>query len=94
MTSGERFLQAVLLTFALGVGPMVHAQATLAAEQAADESTARPNIVVFLADDLGYTDIAPFGSEINTPTLTALAAQGVSFTNYHTAANCAPARAV
>ena len=54
----------------------------------------RPNIVLILADDLGYTDIASFGSEINTPTLSALAQQGVSFTNYHTAANCAPARAM
>ncbi|MEH6585890.1 MAG: arylsulfatase [Halioglobus sp.] len=54
----------------------------------------RPNIVFILADDLGYTDIAPYGSEVNTPTLSALAEQGVRFTNYHTAANCAPARAM
>ena len=54
----------------------------------------RPNIVLILADDLGFTDIAPYGSEINTPTLTTLAEAGVSFTNYHTAANCAPARAM
>jgi arylsulfatase A-like enzyme len=56
--------------------------------------SARPNIVFILADDLGYTDIAPYGSEVNTPNLSALAEQGVSFTNYHTAANCAPARAM
>ena len=54
----------------------------------------RPNIVLILADDLGFSDIAPYGSEINTPTLSALAAAGVTFTNYHTAANCAPARAM
>lgn len=54
----------------------------------------RPNIVFILADDLGYTDIAPYGGEVNTPTLSALAAQGVRFANYHTAANCAPARAM
>mgnify|MGYP003312142619 CR=1 FL=1 len=53
-----------------------------------------PNIVLILADDLGFSDIAPYGSEISTPSLTALAAAGVSFTNYHTAANCAPARAM
>lgn len=57
-------------------------------------AAARPNIVFILADDLGYTDIAPYGSEVNTPTLSALAEQGVRFTNYHTAANCAPARAM
>ncbi len=54
----------------------------------------RPNIVFLLADDLGYTDIAPYGSEVHTPTLSKLAEEGVRFTNYHTAANCAPARAM
>ena len=54
----------------------------------------RPNIVFLLADDLGYTDIAPYGSEVNTPALSRLAQEGVRFTNYHTAANCAPARAM
>ena len=50
----------------------------------------RPNIVFLLADDLGYTDIEPYGSEIKTPSLSMLADQGIIFTNYHTAANCAP----
>ena len=54
----------------------------------------RPNIVFLLADDLGYTDIAPFGSEVATPALSRLAQEGIQFTNYHTAANCAPARAM
>lgn len=53
-----------------------------------------PNIVLILADDLGFTDIAPYGSEIHTPSLSALAAQGLRFTNYHTAASCAPSRAM
>lgn len=54
----------------------------------------RPNVVLVIADDLGFTDIAPYGSEVHTPTLSALAANGVSFTNYHTAASCAPTRAM
>ena len=54
----------------------------------------RPNIVFLLADDLGYSDIAPYGSEVNTPALAMLAREGIKFTNYHTAANCAPARAM
>ncbi len=53
-----------------------------------------PNVVLILADDLGYTDISPFGSEIDTPNIARLASEGISFTNYHTAANCAPARAM
>jgi hypothetical protein len=51
----------------------------------------RPNIVLILADDLGYTDISPFGSQISTPNIARLANQGLSFTNYHTAGSCAPA---
>ena len=54
----------------------------------------RPNIVLLLADDLGYTDISPFGSEISTPNIARLATEGLSFTNYHTAGSCAPARAM
>lgn len=54
----------------------------------------RPNILFILADDVGFTDIAPYGSEVNTPHLSALADQGIRFTNYHTAANCAPSRAM
>lgn len=46
-----------------------------------------PNILLILADDLGYTDIQPYGSEVSTPNLQALAERGVRFTNYHTAAN-------
>ncbi|HCC44987.1 MAG TPA: arylsulfatase [Gammaproteobacteria bacterium] len=57
-------------------------------------NSTRPNIVFLLADDLGFSDIGPYGSEISTPTLSRLAADGITFTNYHTAANCAPARAM
>jgi arylsulfatase/uncharacterized sulfatase len=62
------------------------------AEQRATQK--RPNIILVLADDLGYTDLAPYGSEVATPNLQALADRGVRFTNYHTAANCAPSRAM
>ncbi|WP_018653394.1 arylsulfatase [Actinomadura flavalba] len=52
-----------------------------------------PNIVVVLADDLGYSDIGPFGAEVPTPTLDRLAARGYRFSNYHTTPVCSPARA-
>ncbi len=52
----------------------------------------QPNVILILADDLGFSDIAPFGSEISTPSISALAENGVSFTNYHTSASCAPTR--
>ena len=69
----------------------------LPAQAQSEESTPptkRPNILLILADDLGYTDLAPYGSEVSTPNLQALAERGVRFTNYHTAANCAPSRAM
>lgn len=67
---------------------------SILAQQNFDNSLKRPNIVLILADDLGYTDISPFGSEINTPNIARLAQEGISFTNYHTAGSCAPARAM
>jgi len=51
-----------------------------------------PNIVLILADDLGFTDTEPYGGEIETPNISRLADEGVLFTNYHTAASCAPTR--
>ncbi|MFN8619941.1 MAG: arylsulfatase [Chloroflexota bacterium] len=52
-----------------------------------------PNIVVVLLDDMGYSDIGPFGSEVRTPTLDRLAAEGLRLTSYHTTPVCSPARA-
>ncbi|MGK5531853.1 arylsulfatase [Streptomyces sp. URMC 129] len=52
-----------------------------------------PNIVVVLVDDMGYSDIGPFGAEIPTPVLDRLAERGVRLTNYHTMPLCSPARA-
>jgi len=54
----------------------------------------RPNIIVFLADDLGYGDLGAYGSEIATPNLDSLVAGGTRFTNYHTAATCSPTRSM
>lgn len=53
----------------------------------------RPNIVVLLADDLGYSDVGCYGSEIRTPNLDRLAAEGVRFTQFYNAARCCPTRA-
>ncbi len=54
----------------------------------------RPNILLIVADDLGYADLGVFGSDIDTPNIDALAAQGILFTQFHTAAMCAPSRAM
>ncbi|QRR00976.1 arylsulfatase [Dyadobacter sandarakinus] len=53
----------------------------------------KPNIIVILADDLGYADLGCYGSEIPTPNLDALAKGGVRFTNFYNTARCCPTRA-
>jgi arylsulfatase len=62
--------------------------------RAVAESVARkPNIVLILADDLGYSDLGCYGGEIRTPNLDALAARGLRFTQFYNAARCCPTRA-
>lgn len=66
-----------------------------APKQSAPSSAAtRPNIVVLVADDWGFTDLGAFGSEIATPNLDALALRGMRFSNFHVAASCAPTRSM
>ncbi len=54
----------------------------------------RPNIIVIVVDDLGYSDIGAFGSEIDTPNLDALAQADLQLTNFHSGVSCAPTRAM
>lgn len=53
----------------------------------------RPNILVILVDDMGFSDIGCYGSEIPTPNLDKLAAEGVRFTQFYNTARCSPTRA-
>jgi len=53
----------------------------------------RPNILLIVADDMGYSDWGGFGGEIRTPNLDELAEQGTRFTQFYTAPTCSPARA-
>ena len=53
----------------------------------------RPNVIVILVDDMGFSDIGPYGSEIPTPNLDALAANGLRFTQFYNSARCSPSRA-
>src|SRR5579871_4187848 len=54
---------------------------------------ARPNVVVILADDLGYSDLGCFGGEIRTPNLDGLASGGLRFARFYNTARCWPSRA-
>ena len=54
----------------------------------------RPNILLIVADDMGYTDLGSFGGEIDTPNLDYLAESGLKLSNFHTAPTCSPTRAM
>ena len=58
------------------------------------QTETRPNILLIVADDLGYSDIGAFGGEISTPNLDALAAGGLKMSNFYAAAACSPSRAM
>src|SRR5262245_1496399 len=77
----SHFLTLICLTC------VCYADASRAAE------SKRPNIVVILADDLGFSDIGCYGSEIPTPNLDRLAADGIRFTQFYNTARCSPTRA-
>lgn len=53
----------------------------------------RPNILLIVADDMGYSDLGCFGGEIQTPNIDQLAKEGTLFTNFYSAPSCAPTRA-
>lgn len=84
----KRWVSAIVCVIGAGAS-VASAQTTRPATAAVD----RPNIVLILADDLGYSDLGSYGSEIRTPHLDALARDGVSFTQFYNQARCCPTRA-
>ena len=72
----------------------IYASVLFGAAVGAEAANRRPNILLIVADDLGYSDIRPFGGEIRTPNLEALAKSGMAFSDFHTAPTCSPTRAM
>jgi arylsulfatase len=64
----------------------------LAVPAAKAAAPVRPNVIVIMADDMGFSDLGCYGSEIHTPNLDRLAAQGVRFTQFYNTAKCEPSR--
>jgi arylsulfatase len=77
-----RIVLAVTTAVMLSIGAIAAAQ---------DE---RPNILLIVIDDMGYSDIGPFGAEIRTPSLDRLAAGGLRFTDFYVGAACSPTRSM
>ena len=78
----------------VGTLALLMASAAITAPATAQAPPARPNIVLIIADDWGYSDPGAHGSEIATPTIDALARAGTRFANFHVAASCSPTRAM
>ena len=57
------------------------------------DAAKQPNIVIIMADDMGFSDIGCYGSEIKTPTLDRLATNGIRFTQFYNTSRCCPTRA-
>lgn len=74
------------IALGLGMGLVVTGSTMVRADD-------RPNIVILMADDLGYSDTSAYGSEIPTPNIDALVASGQMYTDFHTQASCSPTRA-
>lgn len=58
------------------------------------ESDARPNFLLIVADDMGWTDLGCYGSEISTPNIDEIADNGVKFTDFHVSVSCSPTRSM
>ncbi len=67
--------------------------AEMATSQSKKMSSKKPNVIVILTDDMGYSDIGCFGSEIKIPNIDKLADNGIRFTHFYNTARCRPSRA-
>lgn len=72
---------------------LVSAVVLMSSQVFAQKKQAKPNIVLIMVDDLGYSDIGAYGSEIHTPNIDKLAYEGVRFKEFYNNSICAPTRA-
>ena len=93
MNTQKQTRRDFLKTATLGAASLAMPGCTAGIQRSAKPSTDKPNIVLILADDMGYSDIGCFGGEIKTPNIDRLAADGLAFTQFYNAARCCPTRA-
>jgi len=84
----REFLRALGIGAAVAVVPGCNSTAESSAQ-----SPKRPNIILIMSDDMGFSDLGCYGGEIRTPTLDGLAAGGLRFTQFYNTARCCPTRA-
>ncbi|MES2415331.1 MAG: arylsulfatase [Pseudomonadota bacterium] len=83
-----------MLLLAGAVMAATPAATPLAKPAAGSAAKGKPNIVLLLADDWGFSDVGSFGGEIATPNIDDLARRGMRFSNFHVSASCSPTRAM
>jgi arylsulfatase A-like enzyme len=83
----RHFLKAAALT------PVMKSFGGLGGADPSAAGTQRPNVVIIMADDMGFSDLGCFGSEIATPQLDRLAGNGLRFSNFYNTPRCCPSRA-
>jgi len=84
----------MILGLSVGLALGCSAETESHRSQIDEASNQRPNLLLILADDLGFSDLGAYGGEIRTPVIDQLAVEGTLFTNFHVAAICAPTRAM
>jgi len=94
MRKRQRDNLAVLAFLALALILVSCKQETVTPSESSSAETRQPNILLIVADDLGYSDIGSFGGEIATPTLDRLANEGLRLSNFHVLPSCSPTRSV
>ncbi len=90
MKTRREFLQTSLYA---GAAALLPDHTLEGAAQQSQAARSRPNIVFILADDMGFSDLGCYGSEIDTPNIDALAKNGLQFTDFHNSPRCCPSRA-
>lgn len=87
----HRCFTYLLAAFLVGAG--IGSRSALSAEAPESSGAERPNIVIFLVDDMGWSDLGCYGSEIPTPNIDRLAQNGLRFTQFYNTGRCSPTRA-
>ena len=94
MVKRQNEILGILVLLVLIVTLVSCRQETVPLDESSSIEATQPNILLIVADDLGYSDIGSFGGEIETPNIDALAKNGVKFTDFHVSVSCSPTRSM
>lgn len=87
-----RLIATLIPALAIGADANSTVAATAPTTPASSAPMQKPNVVIWLLDDVGYGQLSPFGGPIEMPTLDRLASRGLRFTNFHSTGICSPSR--